>query len=363
MKYYKNLDGIRAIAALMVMVFHFFSSIELISTPLLFTLKKISVFGQTGVTLFFVLSGFLITRILISTKDNTGYFKNFYYRRMLRIFPLYYLFLIIFYFVYPLIFNTDYTPFKEQIYFYTYLQNFSLTFNWGANEPNHFWSLAVEEHFYLFWPLVIYLFSQKNLFRIIILIIVGSFALRILMLMQGLGVYYFTFTRFDSLAIGALLALLEVRQVFIKSNANKFLYLTIGILFPTVILWTFVSGGANIIIQVIKYLLLSFTYFALIGYVLSIQSKHFLNSILESKFFSYTGKISYGLYVYHPFAFALSETFLYSRNIIFNFLIAFLLAYCLSAISFHLFESKFLKLKKHFEFSEKKSKNAYLVTN
>ncbi len=147
--YYKNLDGIRAIAALMVMFFHFFASIK-INTPTLSVLLKLSIFGQTGVTLFFVLSGFLITRILISTKHNTDYFKNFYLRRTLRIFPLYYLFLLIYYYIYPLIFNTGFTPIKDQLYFYAYIQNFAETFHWTANGPNHFWSLAVEEHFYLF---------------------------------------------------------------------------------------------------------------------------------------------------------------------------------------------------------------------
>ncbi|SEM17012.1 Peptidoglycan/LPS O-acetylase OafA/YrhL, contains acyltransferase and SGNH-hydrolase domains [Chryseobacterium taichungense] len=351
--YYKNLDGVRAIAALMVMVFHFFQSIE-INTPTLSRLSKISIFGQTGVTLFFVLSGFLITRILIFTKSNTDYFKNFYLRRTLRIFPLYYLFLLIFYYAYPFIFKSEFIPIGQQIFYYTYLQNFAITFNWATDGPGHFWSLAVEEQFYLFWPLVVYLFSNKNLYRIIVGIIAGSFILRIIMLMHNYEVFYFTFTRFDSLAIGALLSLLEIRQIFNKRNANKFLLLTVGILAPTLVLWTFVTGEANNIIQAIKYVLLSFTYFALIGYVLSINAGNFVNTILESKFFAYTGKISYGLYVYHPFAYMLSKRFMYTENWILNMIIGFALTYILAALSYHLYESNFLKLKKYFEYSGKK---------
>jgi peptidoglycan/LPS O-acetylase OafA/YrhL len=220
LKYYKNLDGVRAIAALMVMVFHFFQHVEP-STKLLNILTKVSVFGQTGVTLFFVLSGFLITRILLDTKETTGYFKNFYLRRALRIFPLYYLFLAITYYVVPLIVNTPFGSFNQQIFYFTYLQNFAITFNWDSVGPVHFWSLAVEEHFYLFWPVVVYLFSTKNLSRVIIGIIIGALLLRIFMLNNGYGVFYFTFTRFDSLAIGALLAIAELRNSFRKENSRS----------------------------------------------------------------------------------------------------------------------------------------------
>ena len=158
-----------------------------------------------------------------------------------------------------------------------------------------------EEHFYLFWPLIVYFFSFKNLFRLILLIILGALVLRIYMLLDNYEVFYFTFTRFDSLAIGALLSLLEIKNVFKSENSFRFLLLTIVIFAPTVILWSFVTGQSNILIQIFKYVLLSFTYFALIGYVLSIKIGTSINKILESGFFSYTGKISYGLYVYHPF--------------------------------------------------------------
>jgi len=100
LQHFSELDGIRAIAALMVMFFHFFQHLET-SNSILLLVKKASIFGQTGVSLFFVLSGFLITRILINTKDTPNFFYNFYLRRTVRIFPLYYLFLIIYFLLFP----------------------------------------------------------------------------------------------------------------------------------------------------------------------------------------------------------------------------------------------------------------------
>ncbi len=349
--YHKNLDGIRAIAALMVMIFHFFLSTP-VNSSILKLFAKISIFGQTGVTLFFVLSGFLITRILIHTKNKEGYFKNFYLRRTLRIFPLYYLYLLLSYFVFPLLFSQVRPAIGEQVFFYTYLQNFAMTFSWNASGPGHFWSLAVEEHFYLFWPLLVYLVSRKNLQRIIIGIILFALLLRVYMINNGYEVFYFTFTRFDSLAIGALLALMELKSFFVKEKAKRFLLL-LGIIFiPTISMWVFFTGKGNHMIQIFKFLLLGFTYFAILGFVLCQNKNNFLNKILESKFFSYTGRISYGLYVYHPFAFELSKEYMGISNFWIDLIFSFCLAYLISAISFHLFESVFLKLKKYFEYKK-----------
>jgi peptidoglycan/LPS O-acetylase OafA/YrhL len=349
LEYYRNLDGVRAIAALMVIMFHFFTTVE-INSSTLSILQKTSVFGQTGVTLFFVLSGFLITRILISMKEHNGDFRAFYARRILRIFPLYYLFLLMYYFLVPLLMGSGITPFKEQIYYYTFLQSFTETFNWNVDGPDHFWSLAVEEHFYLFWPFIVYFASVKNLYRLIGLIIIGAFLLRIYMLSLNYDVYYFTFTRFDSLAIGALLSLLELKNFFIKENASKFLWLTIGIFVPTGIIWMFFTGESNNVIQVFKYLLLSFTYFALIGYVLSASKERGINRILQSSFFSYTGKISYGLYVYHPLVFALVKQYIHTNFWVLNLITGVSFTFLTASLSFHFFEERILGLKKHFEY-------------
>jgi peptidoglycan/LPS O-acetylase OafA/YrhL len=351
LNYYKNLDGVRAIAALMVVFFHFFREIEP-NSNFLKILSKIAVFGQTGVTLFFVLSGFLITRILFNTKDTSGYFKNFYLRRALRIFPLYYLFLIIYYYLLPIIVGLTTPSFSQQIFYYIYLQNFASTFNWDAVGPNHLWSLAVEEHFYLFWPFIVYFFSPKNLTKIIVGIIVGALFLRIYMLNDGYGVFYFTFTRFDSLAIGALLAILEMKNYFKNENAKYFLILLFLIFVPTILMWTYFAGEGNFYIQTFKYLFISLVYFSIIGFLLSIKENHAINGVLKTRLFSYTGKISYGLYVYHPIAYSICITFIHLDNIMLNFVAGLIMTYLMASVSFYLFESPFLRLKKYFDYNK-----------
>jgi len=356
-KYYKNLDGVRAIAALMVMFFHFFNGV-IADTKFLQIISKISIFGQTGVSLFFVLSGFLITRILLYSKEDKHYFRNFYLRRSLRIFPLYYMYLFICFFIVPYLFSTGGSSIKQQLYYYFYLQNFASTFDWsGWITPlglGHFWSLAVEEHFYLFWPFVIYFVSEKNLKKVIISVIFTAFLLRVIMVNEGLNVFYFIFTRFDSLAIGALLALIEIRYSFKTIKSYKFLVLVAVLLVPTIFIWINFTGEGNNILQVCKYLLLSFTYFSMIGFILTLNSNNVLNKILKSSFFTFTGKISYGLYVYHPLVFYFSGIYLNSNSLFIDIITHFGLTYLVSSISYYMFEIKFLKLKKYFDYNRQK---------
>lgn len=345
--YHKNLDGLRALAALMVMMFHFFPTIE-VNTKLLQFLSKASLFGQTGVTLFFVLSGFLITRILIQTKQHNGYFKVFFMRRVLRILPLYYLYLVLVYFCFASLVFEETPSLNQQFYYYSYLQNFALTFGWDAIGPLHYWSLAVEEHFYLFWPFVILITPTKHLAKVIVCLIVLTFLLRIMLLNNELPIFFFTFTRMDSLAIGALLAVLELKQVFKPINKPKFLYLFLAIFAPTLFLLIYFTGEANYYVLLVKYTLLSFVYFALIAYALCLQTGHLLNKILASQFSSYTGKISYGLYVFHPLVYLTIDKIFFIESILINLFFKVLFTYLVAMLSFHVFEAYFLRLKRYF---------------
>lgn len=349
LKYFKSLDGVRGIAALMVIVFHFFQDLRPDDSIAQF-LKKIAVFGQTGVTLFFVLSGFLITRILISTKEESGYFKTFYLRRTLRIFPLYYFFLIIYYWIFPIIHKTDFTPLSEQIYYYTYLQNIAQTFNIQTEGPIHFWSLAVEEHFYLFWPIVIYCSSINTLKKIIFTIIIGAILLRFVMIDNGIEVYYFTFTRIDSLALGAYLAILELDKRLTRSSLNSYLFFALSLLIPVLILWFFFTGESNDWIQVFKYTLISVVYFLSIAIIICLHDNIISTKILTNKIIAYSGKISYGLYVYHPLAFYISFRFINLDTWYANFFIGLGTTFILSSLSYHFIEVKFLRMKKFFTY-------------
>lgn len=348
LKYYKELDGVRAIAALMVMVFHFGSTIHT-DNPILLLFKKLSFFGQTGVSLFFVLSGFLITRILLSSKTEKNYFLNFYIRRGLRIFPLYYLYLFIYFFIVPLIEHTTIAPLSQQIYHWVYLQNFAITFHWNYAGPLHFWSLAVEEHFYLFFPLIIYLFKERSIIFSLIIIIVLAFITRLILVHHAFETFYFTLARMDDLAIGAVLAILELKGKLNFKNSNNFILLFIITLIPTVLIWVLYTGSSTPVIQVIKYSLISFTYFCIIGYVICSSEKNLFKKLLNTSPFIYTGKISYGLYVYHGLCFLIIERFVDHNNLLVYFMGGFGLSYLISTISFYFFENKFLILKKKFE--------------
>lgn len=358
--YRRELDGVRAIAALMVMFFHFFQIPEIYNAYA--TVIKLSVFGQTGVSLFFVLSGFLITRILLYTKNSPGFFYNFYVRRSLRIFPLYFLFLGIYYFLLPLIFKTSIIPFHLQVYYWLYLQDFGITFKWNMDGPGHFWSLAIEEHFYLFWPLLVYYLNNKKVAIASIIIIVIAFLMRLFLANHHYEVYYFTFCRMDELAIGALLALLEVKNKLISKNATKFLLLFVMIIIPTIIIWVNFSGSAIPVVQVVKFLMIAFSYFSIIGFLISVKETNFIKRILQIKPLLFSGKISYGLYVFHPVCFEIVHRFL-NTNIILNFVLSFASTFLVSFISYYVFENRFLKLKKYFEYREPKVMKEKLETH
>ncbi len=346
LKYHDNLDGVRAIAVLMVMIFHFFPAEN--NGVIMSILKKFANLGQTGVTLFFVLSGFLITRILINTKEKSKYFTNFYMRRFLRIFPLYYVFLILTFFVFDPIIEGKIPYFIDQVYYYTYLQNFAMTFGWTTIGPSHFWSLAVEEHFYLFWPLLVYLLNIKKLRTVIFGIIFFSIVLRIIFLLNNLNVFYFTFTRIDSLSMGALLAVLEYKAYIKKQNANKFLIIIGFTIIPNLIFLFFYSNKDSIIEQTLKFSFISLLYFGVIGYVISIGDRKFINKFLKLPFLSFTGRISYGLYVFHPISYMLFLYLFKTRFVLINIFAGFVLSYVFSIFSYYLIERSFLKLKRFF---------------
>eukprot|EP01136_Pigoraptor_vietnamica_P044419 Opistho-1_new@21151 len=160
LKYYEGLDVLRAFAVCFVIIAHWGPS-KFRSEILTFIFQKIIPDGLFGVDLFFVLSGFLITSILLNAKDNANgnrmtIIKSFYIRRALRIFPIYYLLIAIVYLL------NDQSVKDHLIYYLSYTSNF-LTFklrDWGS--ISHTWSLAVEEQFYLIWPWIIIFIPKKT---------------------------------------------------------------------------------------------------------------------------------------------------------------------------------------------------------
>lgn len=333
----------------MVMVFHFFQMNPLPSDFPYRVIQKLSIFGQTGVSLFFVLSGFLITRILLNSKDKPKYFSTFYFRRSLRIFPLYYGFLCLSFFVFPVIEGKEIPSFTQQMYHWFYLSNIAETFHWPAAGPLHFWSLAVEEHFYLVWPILVFCFSLKRLEIVVYSTVVTAIVFRIFMLQQGYGVFFFTLTRFDSLAIGALMAVFEANGKLKNCSTAFFLKRLALMVFPVIGLWIFVSGSSNGFVQVIKYLLLAVLYFQVIGALICSKDGSVLNKIFTWRPLLFTGKISYGLYVYHPIVFYFYFLQAGKGSYLIGLLASFLISFLVSSISYYCYESHFLRLKQFFE--------------
>jgi len=203
--HYPHLDGLRGIAIILVLLIHLYS------IPL----------GWIGVDLFFVLSGFLITNILINYNPTFNSYKIFLIRRGLRIFPLYFLSLAIIFVVGKEIFIRNIENFdvliKHQIYFWTYTQNFFLASD--ISRPivlNHFWSLAIEEQFYIIWPILV-LTTKKNL-SLLLSISAGLILISVGLKLNSDNIamnYSLLPFRMDSLILGAVVSIL------IKSNINR----------------------------------------------------------------------------------------------------------------------------------------------
>jgi peptidoglycan/LPS O-acetylase OafA/YrhL len=204
------LDGARGLAVLMVLAHNFNVIGGALSAPAN-AVGLLMDLGWVGVQLFFVLSGFLITGILLESRDADNYYRAFLGRRALRIFPLYYAVLLVAFVVVPLVAGTRIAGHEHQIWLWTYTANWAEPYGLGVALFPHFWSLAIEEQFYLAWPLIVRWLSPRRLFHLCLGLIVIAFASRLALRLAGAGSagpYMFTVCRVDALAIGAIAALL-----------------------------------------------------------------------------------------------------------------------------------------------------------
>lgn len=297
--HFKGLNTLRAIAALVVMLGH----VELLKTinkvPNLFSNEAPTIpSGHIAVVLFFVISGFLITFLLVKEKEKTGNisFRKFYMRRILRIWPLYYTVLILS----LLLFRVDYNPTTLALCF-SIFPNIAHALSIGWPTSPQIWSIGVEEQFYLFWPLVINLIPQKRTITILLLFIIGYSLLPHLIGFINVRTFdnaewakiinrFFYGTRFNCMAIGALLGYLYAK----KHSALNFFYKSY-IAYPAIFfsfsLWFY---GIKLTYFTAE------LYAILFGImVLNITTNRQLKIRLESKLFNFLGKISYGIYMYH----------------------------------------------------------------
>lgn len=306
------LDGLRGIAILLVLLLHAtegLNRVHALSPTLLATTRV----GFTGVDLFFVLSGFLITGILLDARGSDGYFKVFYARRILRIFPLYYAYLAIVFLVLPLLPVALHAAYQElrahQAWYWLYLSNvFNATqAGWRVDGPltPHFWSLAVEEQFYLIWPTVVLLLSATRLRNACIAIILAAPLLRLglrLADVNPVAVYVLTITRADALAMGALLAVMlrgERERELLRRLALPALGLA-GLGIGMLGIW---RGGFNQFDSVIGtagYSAWAAVYGALLATAVTAPAAAgWVPRALSAQSLRFFGKYSYAMYVFH----------------------------------------------------------------
>lgn len=343
-------------------------------------------FGYLGVHAFFVLSGYLITPILIKTKLNTpslrAFLVNFYGRRALRIFPPYYVYLIVILLIifgYGLQNDSYFLRFINQLpWTITYTYDFyhaSAAFQ-HSTLVSHFWSLAVEEQFYIFWPFVIYFISEAKLKRAFILFILFGPVIRLLTgfivdnnILNGLGhskniiIYVSPFSHIDAFVIGSFFSV-YLRKFTPSSTlilSSSIAIVLIGLVTSKIFsdgLHLKSLGYAQFMNDSFKYLwgytLFSF-YFGML--LLRLNKRNFIPVIFENNIIAYLGKISYGLYIYH---YAIIEwvtfevnhinnsSYKYHINNIYIPLFSLGLSIVISVISFEVFEKFTLAWKDRF---------------
>jgi peptidoglycan/LPS O-acetylase OafA/YrhL len=335
-----QLDGVRGIAILMVMV-HNLDALS--SRPL----SYITTNGWMGVDLFFVLSGFLITGILLDTKLTEGYFKNFYIRRCLRIWPLYYAVLLVIFLVVPLVRHEEamlvFQTASPRWSFFVFLQNFLVAKPTAAfSALGVTWSLAVEELFYLVWPLFVRFLPTNRLRWVAWGVIVCSPVLRLFLSSHNVAIYSNPFCRLDGMMAGALLALSLQEGADLLKRMTGYAW---AILVVAACL-AFLTERYSL-----RWLTFSMTIMASAALVhLALFSKNtLLRSMLTFRFLTFTGTISYGLYLLHKFPHDILKAMRIDVSSPSALLIVFAASYLLAFLSWNLLEKPFLKLKDHFE--------------
>ena len=318
--------------------------------------KRLSLpIGSYGVTLFFVISGFLITYLLLTEKAQSGSVKigNFYMRRILRIWPLYYLFILLAIIVYWLNGRVDSIVNSELWFILFFTPNVLYGLQTGVRVLAHYWSLGVEEQFYLFWPWIVK--YSKNLFRWAMIFGILFFIVKTaLWFYDSSSVIYrmFNYTRFHCMMVGALGALLYYRGKFLIIDilAKRWIQLISWILFFGI--------GFNLIYipGIISHEIFALASMSLIfGQI--VPGKSLIN--LENKICNFVGKISYGVYIYHPLWILLFSLFMNKIGVspntaaILIFPVVLSLTLLTAHFSHKYFERPFLKMKDKYSYTVK----------
>lgn len=318
-----------------------------------------------------MLSGFLITGVLLKL-PRERFFRSFYLRRTLRIFPIYYLFLALFFLGLPILISLPRDPwllnlFDLQAAFWLYLQNMLFAYTGlfpGSSYLDHFWSLAIEEQFYIAWPAVVFALNRRALLLLCPILIAVALLLRIQLIMDGstwVTVYVSTLTRMDTLICGALLRLLyESKLPSLKAakpwliSLAAFVLLVLGTLGG--VQTDFVRGVGT---QTVGYLAIAVLFALLIHFALQSRGG-FLQILFERRWLVALGKYSYAIYILHwPILYFLygHSGFHWWATSAFGNLTGLLLTLTagigatlgLAVLSWHFFEAPILRLRERLE--------------
>tara|TARA_B100001989_G_scaffold92681_1_gene64529 strand:+ start:174 stop:1328 length:1155 start_codon:yes stop_codon:yes gene_type:complete len=362
--HYDFIDGLRGLAVLLVIWFH--ASVFLFSASeenqfyheLYY---RLSLIGQTGVDLFFIISGFLITGILIDTKDVENRFRRFYIRRSLRIFPLYYGFLFLMgavLLLQPL--SEDWGSDVGRFFYHSvYLQNwFSPASDGFWLLLSHTWSLAIEEQFYLLWPLIFWFLYKRSYVSTIgfcLVLIIISMYLRFDLAERGYHnfAYRATISHFDSIAMGALCSLLFCKygQVFSRFKLILSLVALLSIAVFLLCLFSYDLKKSHLFLISNGLTFMNVAYICVFMLLLISSSENVVKKFLAKPFFIFTARISYGMYIFHfpicvfisVWVQSLDYEYLYGHFIALTLTLC--LSYLVSWLSYKYFEEPILKLK------------------
>jgi len=359
------LDGVRGIAILLVLA-HNLNPFE--GGRFVERLVELEVnFGWVGVQLFFVLSGFLITGILLDTREAPGYYRGFFGRRVLRIFPLYYGVLLIAFVILPAL---GLAPDKlledreNRIWLWTFLINWSEPLGAGVAAFPHFWSLAVEEQFYLIWPFIVRRTTPRRLLHIALVLAVVALVSRIFLVAVGAnegGPYMFTICRMDALGLGgavaAMLRIPEYHAFLVRWR----IAIAVGVI-SLFVAGLFLTGGyprAGERDQMAGYTILAIAFATLVLFAVldDERGRGWVGAVCRHPVLRSFGKYSYAIYVFHqPLNQMIGEPLLHwvvphGPGLLDGgvyMLAATAASYALALMSYHGYEKHFLALKRYF---------------
>lgn len=368
-----GLDGVRGLAILLVLLRH---TVDFVGVAPVSTMDALfntaSMASWVGVDLFFVLSGFLITGILFDTRTNQHYFRMFYMRRVLRIVPVYFLFLALYFTIGTIVEPASQDPnlsWHGLAWAASYLSNIATAVHgWGVlpHPVRHVWSLAVEEQFYLVWPLLIWKPSRRSLLALSLIMIVASWGVRAAFLAAGNPVagYVLTPARLGPLALGGFVAI-AMREVSARRALARLAPLVIAGTSTVVVGILYVRHRffyLDPITQLLGFDALALLFAGLIVMVLTARPSSVLARVFGSRILRSFGRYSYAMYLVHqPLILALAGIGLTAAifppilgsmwpSEVLVFLIETLATTALAFVSWHLWEQPFLRLKERFAY-------------